>query len=49
MFIEIFITNIAILNYHGGYFLLLELKKINKSVCFQAKIHGKKFYANFKC
>ena len=37
MFIELFITNIAILNYHRGYLLLLRFEKKLKVFAFLQK------------
>ena len=43
MFIELFITNIAILNYHRGYLLLLRFEKKSKVFAFRQKILEKYF------
>ena len=41
MFIELFITNIAILNYHRGYLLLLRVEKKFKFFAFRQKFTEK--------
>ena len=43
MFIELFITNIAILNYHSGYLLLLRFEKKLKVFAFRQKFTEKYF------
>ena len=43
MFIELFITNIAILNYHRGYLLLLIFEKKLKVFVFRQKFTEKYF------
>ena len=41
MFIELFITNTAILNYHRGYLLLLRFEKKSKVFAFRQKFTEK--------
>ena len=43
MFIELFITNIAILNYHRGNFLLLRFEKKLEVFAFRQKFIEKYF------
>ena len=43
MFIELFITNIAILNYQRGYLLLLRFEKKLKVFAFRQKFTEKYF------
>ena len=46
MFIELFITSIAILNYHRGIVLLLRLEKKLEVFAFRQKIIEKYFMQN---
>ena len=44
MFIELFITNIAILKYHRGYLLLIKFEKKLKVFAFRQKFTKKYMY-----